>query len=327
MTPPFIRTVLGDITPKELGVCYAHEHIIIDDSVATLRYPDFHLPSVDKAAAELKLFHADGGRAMVDSMPCDAGRNVGKLAKISRDSGVHIICPTGLHLAKYYDSGHWGRRYAVEQLAELFIADIEEGIDAQDYSGPLVSRTEHRAGVVKIATGNHPLDDHEQRLFAAAALAHRRTGVPILTHTEQGFGALEQVAFLEEHGVRLNHVVLSHTDRRPDLAYHREILQTGVCVEYDSCFRWPGPDNPTLDLLSTLITDYPEQIMLGMDAARPAYWRSYGGSPGLCFLLNEFSVKMRERGITEEQWRKVFVATPASAYCFSSPQVLTEAEC
>src|SRR6056297_3347120 len=103
----FIRTVLGDIPAEELGCCYAHEHIIIDAGVATLRFPEFHLESVENGVAELRRFYADGGRAMVDSMPCDAGRNALKLAEISRQSKVHILCPTGLHLAKYYDEGHW----------------------------------------------------------------------------------------------------------------------------------------------------------------------------------------------------------------------------
>ena len=53
-----IRTVLGDIEPEIFGVCYAHEHIIIDDNVATLRYPDFRLDSVENAVAELQ---KDGG--------------------------------------------------------------------------------------------------------------------------------------------------------------------------------------------------------------------------------------------------------------------------
>jgi phosphotriesterase-related protein len=64
-----IRTVLGDIDPDQLGVCYAHEHLIIDPSVATLRYPDFRLESVENGVLELQAFHAAGGRAMVDSMP------------------------------------------------------------------------------------------------------------------------------------------------------------------------------------------------------------------------------------------------------------------
>lgn len=317
MSPPFIRTVLGDIAAENLGVCYAHEHIIIEESVATLRFSEFCLPSIENAIEELTAFHADGGRAVVDSMPCDAGRSVHKLAEASRISGVHIICPTGLHLAKYYHGGHWGHRYTIEQLAQLFVDDIHLGVDAFDYSGPYVERTPYRAGVIKIATGERPLDDHELKVFGAAAVAHQHTGAPILTHTEQGEGALEQVAFLEAHDVNLQHVVISHTDRKPDLAYHREILQTGVCVEYDSCFRWKGDENPSLELLCNLLPDHPNQIMLGMDAARPKYWKSYGGEPGLSFLLREFSQQLREHGITDEQWQKIFVTTPRTAYSFA----------
>ena len=314
----FVRTVLGDVAPGELGVCYAHEHVIIDPSFTTWATPDFLLDDVSRATTELRGFHAAGGRAMIDSMPCDAGRNVVKLAAISRATGVHLVAPTGLHLAKYYDPGHWGNDCSVEQLTGLFIADISHGIDRHDYNGPIVERTAHRAGLIKIATGT-ACTTREERIFAAAAEAHRRTGAPILTHTEQGTLGLEQVARLRELGVDLRHVCLSHLDRRPDLAYHREILASGVRVEYDSAFRWrTEPGNPTLDLVIALVPEFPGQIMLGMDAARRGYWRSYGGQPGLSFLLKEFSAQLRAAGMTEAQWQDVFVRTPAETYAFSS---------
>lgn len=320
MNQGFVRTVLGDVPASELGVCYAHEHVIIDRSAATERYPGVLLPSQEKAIEELRQLHADGGRAWVDSMPCDAGRNITKLAAIAEATRLHIVCPTGLHLAQYYPHGHWGERYTAEQFAGLFTADIVEGIDAHDYAGPLVERTPHRAGLIKVATEGVGLTDRERRIFEAAAVAHRRTGAPILTHTEQGEGALEQVEALDAHGVDLRHVVISHTDRRPDPAYHRDALQAGVRLEYDSAFRWKTEENPTLELVVDLLPDFPDQIVLGMDAARPKYWRSYGGEPGLSFLLTEFAPRLRERGLTEEQLRAVFVTTPADAYQFTSHQ-------
>ncbi|MBI5380726.1 MAG: aryldialkylphosphatase [Opitutae bacterium] len=313
----FVRTVLGDIPAAELGVCYAHEHVVIDASYTTAQTPDFLLDSTEAATAELKQFHADGGRAMIDSMPCDSGRNVRKLAAISRASGVHLVCPTGLHLAKYYDPGHWGGFYTEEQLAALFVAEIAEGIDAHDYNGPLVVRTPHRAGLIKIAT-DRAWTERERRIFAAAADAHRRTGAPILTHTEQGELGLEQVERLRALGVDLRHVCLSHLDRRPDVAYHREILASGVRVEYDSAFRWkPGQGNPTLDLVAALLPEFPDQIMLGMDAARRAYWKNYGGAPGLSFLLTDFTAQLRAVGVDAAAWRRIFVSTPAATYAFS----------
>jgi phosphotriesterase-related protein len=316
---PFIRTVLGDIPASQLGVCYAHEHIIIDASFTTHANPDFLLDSVEVGIAELRQFHADGGRAMIDSMPCDCGRNVRKLAAISEGSGVHIVCPTGLHLAKYYDPGHWGNFYPSEDLAELFIAEIENGIDAHDYNGPQVNRTVHRAGLIKIATDS-VITAREEKIFSAAAEAHLRAGAPILTHTEQGTLGLEQVERLRDLGVDLRHVCLSHLDRKPDPAYHREILASGVRIEYDSAFRWKSESrNPTLDLVLELLPDFPNQIMLGMDAARRSYWHQYGGAPGLSFLLTDFSARLRAEGLTDAQLNNLFITNPASTYAFTEP--------
>lgn len=316
MRMSFIRTVLGDIPPAQLGVCHAHEHVVIDRSFTTHVNPDFQLDDVDRAAVELQQFHAAGGRAMIDSMPCDCGRNVLKLAAVSRRTHVHLVCPTGLHLSKYYDPGHWGNVYTEAELAELFIAEIEEGIDAHDYNGPLVRRTAHQAGIIKIATGS-AITAREERIFAAAGRAHRETGCPILTHAEQGELALEQIGLLERHGVDLRHVCLSHTDRKPDIGYHREVLSSCVRVEFDSAFRWkPVDGNPTLALLLALLPEFPDQIMLGMDAARRTYWRSYGGAPGMSFLLTDFCPKLREAGVSAGTLHQILVTTPAATFAF-----------
>jgi 5-phospho-D-xylono-1,4-lactonase len=311
---PFVRTVSGDVASSALGVCYAHEHVIIDSSFTTLGSPDFQIDDVDRAVEELTAFRKAGGASMIDSMPCDCGRNVRKLADVSRRSGVQLVCPTGLHLAKYYDPAHWGNRYTAEEMADLFVAEIEDGIDANDYGGPLVRRTPHRAGLIKIAS-DRVFTAREETVFAAAAEAHRRTGCPILTHTEQGELGLEQVERLRAGRVDLAKVCLSHTDRKPDLAYHRALLSTGVKLEYDSAFRWKD-GNPTLDLMVALLPEFPGQLMLGMDAARRGYWTSYGGRPGLTYLLTTFTHLLRERGMTDALLQRVFVRTPAETYSF-----------
>lgn len=316
----FIRTVLGDIAPDKLGVCYAHEHIIIDASYTTEVDEGFLLDDVDAASNELSECHALGLRAVIDSMPCDAGRNVMKLAEVSRRSGVHIVCPTGLHLAKYYDPAHWGNSYTEEELAALFLAEITDGIDARDCNGPFPQRSPHRAGLIKIATGD-AITPRAEKVFAAAAAAHRQTGCPILTHTEQGTLGIEQVEMFLKHGADLTHVVLSHLDRKPDPAYHRELLSTGVRAEYDSSFRWkPGQGNPTLDLLVELIQEFPNQLMLGMDAARRCYWKHHGGSPGMEFLLTRFTERMKSAGLSDKDLHRIFVENPKHAYSFATLQ-------
>jgi predicted metal-dependent phosphotriesterase family hydrolase len=315
----FIRTVLGDIEPADLGPTYAHEHLVIDGGRPVELEPDFLLADIDKAVEELAPARELGLAAVVDAMPCSAGRNVVKLAEISLRSGVHVIAPTGLHLAKYYAPEHWSETEPAAALADRFVGDIVEGIDAHDYQGPVIDRTDHRAGVMKIAAGAPELTPREQRVYEAAAIAHGATGCPILTHTG-GPGGLEQVRSLTDHGVDPRHVVLSHTDKVVDRGYHREILATGAFVEFDQGFRWkPGVENGTLVLLEWLIEDgFGSQLMLGMDAARQGYWTTYGGRPGMTFLLGAFADAMRERGIGDEAQEAMFVRNPARAYAFAT---------
>ncbi len=309
---PFVRTILGDIAAGELGVCYAHEHVIIDHGCATEQNPEFLLNDIEKITTELLDFRRAGGRAMVDTMPSGCGRNVRLLAEVSRRSAVHIICPTGLHLGKYYPPQHWSQALrddpvTVEALAERFGREVTYGMDGTPY----------RAGIIKVAGSLDRLSARERAAFIAAAITQRRSGCPIITHTEQGTAALEQVDLLRQHGADLSHVVLSHLDRRPDAAYHRAVLSTGVKIEYDSAFRWPPGPNHTLDLLAELLPAFPDQILLGMDAARSRYWKSYGGAPGLAFLLESFADQMRARGIGQDLIDRVFVNNPGQTYAFS----------
>ncbi len=312
----FVRTVLGDIPPGSLGRCYAHEHLVIERCYVTQVFPEIYLPSAENAVRELTDVRKAGGGAVVETMPCDAGRNVLKLAEISRRSNVHVIAPTGLHVPRFYPEGHWRFRLGVEQLTDLFVGEIEEGIDANDCAGPTVRRTTHQAGVVKLASATSGLDDAERIAFAAGAEAHRRTGCPVITHVEPGLG-LDQVERLTSNGVAPRHLTLSHTDRTLDRDYHRALLRTGVFLEYDRMLRGPlDASNPTLRLAAELVPEFPGQIMLGTDGARPTLWRSYGGSPGLDWLLTGFCDLLRSAGLTEAHLASVFVDNPARAFAF-----------
>jgi phosphotriesterase-related protein len=318
---PFVRTVLGDVDPADLGITYAHEHLVIDGGRPCQLFPDLRLDSVEAAVEELAPAVARGLRAVVDAMPADAGRNVEKLAEISRRSGVHVVAPTGLHHERYYDDRHWSVLLDAGAIADLFVADVEEGIDALDYGGPVVRRTPHRAGVVKVAGDVDRLTAVEEKAFAAAAETHARTGVPILTHCEHGTAGPLQARFLVDRGVRPGSIVLSHTDKVVDRGYQREIMASGALVEYDQGFRWgPGRPNGTLALLVWAFEDgHGDRIVLGMDAARRGYWAVHGGSPGMAWLLGDFAAAMAERGLGPAEQELLFVANPARAYAFAKP--------
>jgi 5-phospho-D-xylono-1,4-lactonase len=317
---PFVRTVLGDIGPQDVGIVYAHEHLVIHGGRPVQLFPDFELSDVERAVAELAPAQALGLRTVVDAMPADCGRDVLLLAEVSRRSGVHVIAPTGLHHARYYHDRHWSVRLSPDEIAGLFAADIEEGIDELDYAAPIVKRTAHRAGVMKIAGSQGGPSARDESIFAAAAMAQRRTGCPILTHCEAGTGALQQVEVLVRHGGDPAHILLSHVDKVVDRAYQRDIAATGARVEYDQGFRWKaGQTNGTLQLLEWAAEDgLLGHITLGLDAARQAYWTQYGGAPGWTWLLADLAAMMRERGLGDAEQHLLFVETPRDAYTFGA---------
>lgn len=315
----FIRTVLGDIDPSVLGVTYAHEHLVIDGGRPVELSPDFLLNDVDRLTDELRAAFAAGLRAAIDMMPADCGRNPTLLAQLSRRSGVHLVAATGLHHEKFTGPSHWSLRATEAELADLFVADVEVGIDARDYTGPIVERTDIRAGVIKIAGSLGGPSDRDGPIFRAAAAAHARTGVPVHTHCEAGTGALEQIRLLTNAGVPPERISLSHVDKVVDRSYHRELFASGASAVYDQAFRWGDRENGTLRLLDWAIEDgHADQVMLGMDAARQGYYRAFGGAPGLPYLLREFTDAMEARGIAAPIRHRFFVDNPAQAFAFAS---------
>lgn len=314
----FVRTILGDVDATEVGVTYAHEHLVIDGGRPVEISPDFLLADVDRLAAELTAAAAAGLRTAVDAMPADCGRNPAKLAELSRRSGVHLIAATGLHHEKFYGPWHWSTQASEGELADLFVADVEVGIDELDYRGPIVRRTAHRAGILKVGGSEGGPSRRDVPIFRAAAAAHDRTGVPVHTHCEAGSGALEQVRLLTDAGVPADRISLSHVDKVVDRAYHREIRATGAFVVYDQAFRWGDRANGTLQLLEWAAEDGEiDRVMLGMDAARQGYYRSFGGKPGLTYLLQAFVPEMAARGLGDEIRDAVFVENPARAFAFA----------
>ena len=314
-----VRTVLGDIDAAVLGVTYAHEHLVIDGGRPVELFPDFLLADIDRMAAELAEASAAGLRSAIDAMPADCGRNPEKLAELSRRSGVQIVAATGLHHERFYGPSHWSLRASEDELAELFTADVEDGIDERDYGGPILRRTGMRAGVVKVAGSDGGPSARDLPIFRAAAATHRRTGVPIHTHCEDGTGALEQLRVMTDAGVRPASISMSHVDKVVDRGYHRELLSTGAFAVYDQAFRWGDRDNGTIQLIEWAVEDgSASQVMLGMDAARQGYYRSYGGGPGLTYLLGEFSDLLDARGFGPEVREWLFVANPARAFAFAT---------
>ena len=316
---PIVRTVTGDIDVSQLGITNAHEHVLIRSGLIIAKEPDFRLDSVEKAVEELTEYSTFGGNALVDTAPIGIGRDPEGLAQVSRQSGIHIIAATGFHKTKYYLDSHWRFHYSAQEIAGLLIEEIREGMDQHSFEGPFRRKTSVRAGIVKVASDYQFMDSATRVAFESAAIAHKETGAPVLTHTEMGTLAMEQLKLLEALGVPPQHIVLSHMDRNPDLILHCELARTGVFLEYDGPGRIKYFPESTLTSLMRGVFEagLGAQILLGGDTARRSYWKAYGGGPGLAYMLEHFIPRLQSEGMNDEQIQQVLVKNPARAFAFA----------
>lgn len=311
-----VRTVLGDVPADELGIVYAHEHLIIQGGLGVMKNKELLLNRVDYAVAEVRDCMGVGARTFVDYMPLDSGRNPAALVEIAEQTGAHIIAVSGFHKPMYYDDLHWIYHYSVDQIAELLIADCQVGMDRHSYNGPIVDRLPARAGVLKGASDYNAIAPISKKLFEAVAIAHLQTGVPIATHTEHGTCGMEQIELLAGFGVDPRNVIICHMDRNPDLYLHKELARTGCYLEYDNASRIKyHPDSQGSQLIRGMIeAGFQGQLLLGTDFALRSYWKAYGGGPGMAHLLTSFVPRLRAEGVTAEQLDRLLRHNPAAAY-------------
>jgi len=313
-----IETTIGSIPIERMGRVNAHEHVITDGGLTVIKEPDFKLDSVEKAIEEVNRWKTAGGGLLMDTMPTGAGRNVDKLIAVSQGTGIPILVATGFHKTMYYLPDHWQHSYPEETIAELLLAECMEGVDRNNYNGPVVNRSAVQAGVLKIATDYQFIAPVTQKIIRAAGRVHRACQVPILVHSEMGTMADELLNLLDAAGVPLNRVVISHIDRNPDFYLHCELARRGAFLQYDT----PGrikyqPEHIVIDLMRRLFdAGLGSQIVLGGDMARRSYWKAYGGGPGLDYLLTHFTPRLRREGFTESEIEQLWEKNPA---CWLTP--------
>jgi phosphotriesterase-related protein len=317
----FVRTILGDVRTEELGITNAHDHLIRIGGGEVMRDPDHLLADVDKAVEEASSFVRAGGHTIVDMCPIDMGRDIRKLLEVNaRVPELQIVVATGFHMGQNYADTrtHWVNRYTVEQIADLIVADVVDGIDIHDYSGPIVERSQAKAGVIKIGTGYCKITDFEMKFIEAAAIASARTGAPISTHTQHGTMALEQAELLIKFGARPEKISIGHVQRNYDVWYHSKLCELGVNVMYDGSNRIKYfPDSVRVKLIMDMCAaGWADRITLGTDSGKQSYQRSYGAGSGIDYDLVVTKPRLIEEGLDPQVVDDFFVANPARALSF-----------
>lgn len=271
------------------GYTLMHEHMTIDLS-GQKHNLDCKVDCIDEITKEMKKLYSKGVRNIVEVTNRGMGRNVKNIVKISKESGINFICSTGFYKEPFLPD--YVYEMDKEEIAELLINDIEIGIDGTGIKAQLLG---------EIGTSKDHMTKEEKKIFESIVIAHKKTGVPISTHTTLGTNALGQIEFFEKNNVDLSKVNIGHVDLSGDVQYIIEILSKGVYISFDTI----GKNNYLLDSkrveMLKILQDMNllNKVFLSQDISRKSNMEFMGGI-GYSYIFDSFIPMLKEKGITDE---------------------------
>jgi len=303
--------VNGDVPVSALGKWVPHEHLFTDlRGPLTAGYAQGNPAHVVAVVQPYLQAAAERGvTVLVECSTIGVGRNIIVLRHVASTTPIHIIAPTGVYKEGFIPPELLAM--SVEELAELWIKDLTEGIDG----------TSSRAGFIKIAVNDDGPTDAEVRSLKAATLASRATGAVVASHTIGGAAARREIAVLAGARHDLSRFIWVHAHSEPDTQIHIEAARQGVWLEFDAvgAANWHPQDKLLNGVMAVIEAGYAGNLLLSHDAG----WYSPGepdGQPkpdgyrGYTALFDTFIPAMQARGVSDALIHQITVANPAKAF-------------
>ena len=158
---PKVQTVLGPISPDDLGVTLMHEHAPVIDWSELYGHPiapiegAFRQQVVDQAVSGLQTFYdqLDGwakNGTLVEVTPIRVGRYPHLIVDMAKHSPVHVVGCTGFWGEALAPMHLWAAAMLVqpdgiEQVTRLYVKEITEGME-DPYGEPGTVFTDVKAG-------------------------------------------------------------------------------------------------------------------------------------------------------------------------------------
>lgn len=296
-------TVRGPARPEELGLCLPHEHLFStfgEDPVERAQYDVQRLMGeVSRYVNSLRFL---GCRSIADGTAAWFGRDAALLRRISGATGVHVLTNTG-----YYGAANdryvpqVAREENASQIASRWVKEFAEGIDG----------TGIKPGFMKLGVDAGPLSAIDEKLFEAACLTHRETGLLITVHTSDAAEAAgRMLAILGKHGIRTEAWVWIHANNCKDDAALKTAAEAGAWLSFDGI----APENVGrhLDLVGMMKSmGRLKQVLLAHDGNS---FRA-GGRPMKPYsaLFTHFMPALRDAKYSEAEIRMMTAENPARA--------------
>ena len=316
-----INTVKGPIDFSRLGTTLMHEHVFVLSTEVMQNYPEGwgdEEKRVADAISRLNQLKARGVDSIVDLTVIGLGRYIPRIQRIAAETELNIIVATGIYTYNdvpmyFHFQGPGTELGGPEYMTDMFIRDITEGI----------GKTGVKAAILKCATDKPGVTPGVERILRAVAQAHRKTGVPISTHThahsERG---LEQQRIFQEEGVDLTRVIIGHSGDTTDLNYLEKLVGAGSYIGMDRF----GIDTrlPFEDRVNTVARmcerGHADKMVLSHDAACFNDWLPEAALPVVIpnwhflHISDDVIPALKERGVTDEQVHAMLVDNPRKIF-------------
>jgi phosphotriesterase-related protein len=315
---PTVETVNGQIDADQLGLTLIHEHFFSSDEAVTAQWPHVREPDreFELAVESAEAVMAHGVRTVVEPTAMMLGRDVIASKRVADETGLQIVACTGIYTYDHLPQFLVNR--SEDYIADLFVHDIEQGIQG----------TEIKAAFVKCAADEPGVNPQVEKVHRAAARAALRTGVPVMAHSRPASATgLRQVEIFLEEGVPPEKIQIAHTGDTDYLDYIERLLETGVWIGMDrygiDLFLPTAKRNATvLELLRRGYADrmflshdfdipiangldwYPPELIEQLEAAGAATdW-------SMTFLFETVIPTLKQGGMTDAQLETMMVENP-----------------
>jgi phosphotriesterase-related protein len=300
ITGPAVETMAGPISTAALGFTLMHEHIFSRSEGVEHNFPFVwdQQRELDHAVEMLTALKAKGVDTILDATALGLGRDVPLLLPVVQKAGIQVIAATGIYT--YNDIPFYFQSRSVDRMADVFVHDINEGIQGTDV----------KAAVLKCATDTPGVTPGVEKVLRAVARAHLRTGVPITTHTHAATRrGLEQQDIFASEGVDLRRVIIGHSGDSDDLDYLTKLLDGGSYIGMDRFgLEIFLPDEKRIATLVKLCQmGYAERMVLSHDAMAYFDWvdpealKAFGANWTYFHIVDDIIPALLEAGVTQTQ--------------------------
>jgi phosphotriesterase-related protein len=313
-----VETVNGRIDADDLGLTLIHEHFFSSDEAITAQWPHVreHDREFELAVESAEAVQGHGVRTVVEPTAMLLGRDARASKRLADETGLQIVLCTGVYTYDHLPQFLLNR--SEDYLADLFVHDIELGIQG----------TEVKAAFVKCAADESGVNERVEKVHRAAARAAVRTGVPVMAHSRPASGTgPRQVEILLEEGLPPDKIQIAHTGDTDDLDYIESLLDKGVWIGMDRYgidlfLPTPRRNATVLELLRRgyadrmfLSQDFDIPIANGLDWYPPeliAQLQAAGAATDwtMTFLFEGVIPVLKEGGMTDEQLDTMMVLNP-----------------